>query len=46
MPSPRSPRTITLLTDFGTADSKRDELAALGWDVRDTPEGPKLVRSG
>ena len=21
MPSPRSPRTITLLTDFGTADS-------------------------
>jgi cysteinyl-tRNA synthetase len=32
--------------DFGTADAKRDELAALGWDVRDTPEGPKLVRSG
>jgi cysteinyl-tRNA synthetase len=32
--------------DFGTADAKRDELAALGWTVRDTPEGPKLVRSG
>jgi cysteinyl-tRNA synthetase len=32
--------------DFGTADAKRDELAALGWTVRDTPAGPKLVRSG
>jgi cysteinyl-tRNA synthetase len=32
--------------DFGTADAKRDELAALGWEVRDTPAGPKLVRSG
>jgi cysteinyl-tRNA synthetase len=32
--------------DFTTADAKRDELAALGWTVRDTPEGPKLVRSG
>jgi cysteinyl-tRNA synthetase len=32
--------------DFDTADAKRDELAALGWAVRDTPEGPKLVRSG
>ncbi len=31
--------------DFATADAKRDELAALGWVVRDTPEGPKLVRS-
>jgi len=30
--------------DFATADAKRDELAALGWVVRDTPEGPKLVR--
>ena len=29
-----------------TADARRDELAALGWTVRDTPEGPKLVRSG
>ena len=32
--------------DFATADAKRDELAALGWAVRDTPAGPKLVRSG
>ena len=30
--------------DFPTADTKRDELAALGWTVRDTPEGPQLVR--
>ncbi|MBX5470461.1 MAG: cysteine--tRNA ligase, partial [Thermoleophilaceae bacterium] len=26
--------------DWATADAKRDELAALGWQVRDTPEGP------
>jgi cysteinyl-tRNA synthetase len=32
--------------DFATADARRDELAALGWDVRDTPEGPRLVRRG
>ena len=32
--------------DFATADAKRNELAALGWAVRDTPAGPKLVRSG
>jgi cysteinyl-tRNA synthetase len=32
--------------DFATADAKRDELAALGWTIRDTPDGPKLVRSG
>jgi cysteinyl-tRNA synthetase len=32
--------------DFSTADARRDELVALGWTVRDTPEGPKLVRSG
>jgi cysteinyl-tRNA synthetase len=30
--------------DFATADRKRDELAALGFDVRDTAEGPRLVR--
>jgi cysteinyl-tRNA synthetase len=30
--------------DFETADAKRDELAALGWEVRDTSEGPRLVR--
>ncbi len=30
--------------DFETADRKRDELAGLGFEVRDTPEGPRLVR--
>ena len=30
--------------DFATADAKRDELAGLGWTVRDTADGPKLVR--
>jgi cysteinyl-tRNA synthetase len=32
--------------DFATADARRDELAALGWEVRDTPAGPELVRRG
>jgi cysteinyl-tRNA synthetase len=31
--------------DFATADARRDELAARGWQVRDTPEGPRLVRT-
>jgi cysteinyl-tRNA synthetase len=30
--------------DFATADARRDELDALGWIVRDTPEGSQLVR--
>jgi cysteinyl-tRNA synthetase len=30
--------------DFATADARRDELAALGWEVRDTANGPRLVR--
>jgi cysteinyl-tRNA synthetase len=30
--------------DFATADAKRDELSELGWEVRDTPDGPRLVR--
>jgi cysteinyl-tRNA synthetase len=30
--------------EFELADRKRDDLAALGWQVRDTPEGPRLVR--
>ena len=29
---------------FEDADRIRDELAALGWEVRDTPEGARLVR--
>jgi cysteinyl-tRNA synthetase len=32
--------------DFATADRTRDELRARGWEVRDTPEGPRLVRAG
>jgi cysteinyl-tRNA synthetase len=32
--------------DFARADAKRDELAARGWEVRDTPQGPQLVRRG
>jgi cysteinyl-tRNA synthetase len=30
--------------DFELADRKREELAGRGWEVRDTPEGPQLVR--
>ena len=29
--------------DFGRADELRDELAAMGWEVRDSAEGPSLV---
>jgi len=32
--------------DFTRADEIRDELAALGWEVRDTAEGAKLVPVG
>jgi cysteinyl-tRNA synthetase len=31
--------------DFERADRLRDELAALGWEIRDTADGPRLVRS-
>jgi cysteinyl-tRNA synthetase len=31
--------------DFDRADELRDRLAAMGWTVRDTPEGAKLVPS-
>jgi cysteinyl-tRNA synthetase len=30
--------------DFERADRLRDELAARGWEIRDTPEGARLVR--
>lgn len=30
--------------DFAEADRLRDELAASGWEVRDTPDGARLVR--
>jgi cysteinyl-tRNA synthetase len=29
--------------DFDTADRLRDELRALGWEIRDSPEGPELI---
>ncbi len=32
--------------DFAAADRTRDELRARGWEVRDTPDGPRLVRAG
>jgi len=32
--------------DFERADRLRDELAALGWEVRDSAEGAKLVPKG
>jgi cysteinyl-tRNA synthetase len=31
--------------DFERADRLRDELASRGWEVRDTAEGPRLVRT-
>ena len=30
--------------DFAEADRLRDELAAQGWQVRDSADGPQLVR--
>jgi cysteinyl-tRNA synthetase len=30
--------------DFGRADEIRDRLAELGWEVRDSAEGARLVR--
>ena len=32
--------------DFSRADRIRDELAARGWEVRDSADGPRLVRRG
>ncbi|ADB50118.1 cysteine--tRNA ligase [Conexibacter woesei] len=32
--------------DFAAADTLRDELAALGWTVRDGAAGPELIRRG
>jgi len=32
--------------DFDRADAIRDRLAELGWEVRDSSEGPRLVRKG
>ena len=32
--------------DFERADELRERLAAIGWEVRDTPQGGRLVRRG
>lgn len=32
--------------DWAAADSLREQLAAHGWQVQDTPEGPRLVPGG
>jgi cysteinyl-tRNA synthetase len=32
--------------DFAAADRLRDELADRGWEIRDTPDGARLVRAG
>jgi len=31
--------------DFDRADRIRDQLADAGWEIRDTPEGARLVRA-
>jgi cysteinyl-tRNA synthetase len=35
--------TARAARDFARADALRDELATLGWTVRDGPDGPELV---
>jgi cysteinyl-tRNA synthetase len=32
--------------DFERADAIREELFGLGWEVRDSADGPRLVRKG
>jgi len=32
--------------DWAAADRLREQIAALGWQVQDTPEGPRLARIG
>ncbi|HUA12080.1 MAG TPA: cysteine--tRNA ligase [Solirubrobacteraceae bacterium] len=32
--------------DFAAADELRDELRALGWEIRDGPDGPELIARG
>jgi len=38
--------TARAARDFAEADRLRDELAAQGWQVRDSADGPQLVRAG
>jgi cysteinyl-tRNA synthetase len=35
--------TARAARDWGAADGLRDELRAMGWEVRDGPDGPELV---
>ena len=30
--------------DWTLADQLRDQIAALGWEVKDTPKGPQFVK--
>ena len=30
--------------DWATADAIRAQLAEMGWNVEDTPQGPKVVK--
>jgi cysteinyl-tRNA synthetase len=39
----RARETARAARDFAAADQLRDELRALGWEVRDSPSGPELV---
>ena len=43
--SPSSARRRAREKDWAEADRLRDELRALGWEVRDGPDGPELVRT-
>ncbi len=50
---PPSPEALTLLEarqqaredqNWAESDRLRDEIASLGWQIQDTPEGAKLVK--
>ena len=43
--SPSSARRRAREKNWAEADRLRDELRALGWEVRDGPDGPELVRA-
>jgi cysteinyl-tRNA synthetase len=37
-------RVARVRRDWASADAIRDEITRLGWQVRDTPNGPELAR--
>ncbi|RMF42980.1 MAG: cysteinyl-tRNA synthetase [Anaerolineae bacterium] len=37
-------QTARAQRDWATADALREKIAALGWEVRDTPSGPQVTR--